>query len=263
MAWILAIAVAAAGPVCGGPYFGVASASAAAKADPGKALSDEAAAKFKEGKFLEAAELFERAFALSPDRLVRLRNAGRAYEEAGRLDYARLLFARYLQQAPEGPEKKEVADRVAALDQKLAEQKRAEAERQAAAQASEAAKSAPVATAVQAEPKESNTYPWVLLGSGVALLAAGGGWLGYTQGKSADVESAYIAGQYDYKGGTTKLLDDRSTVHSNQAMAWTTIGIGAAAALGGGLWLFWPSSPARVAVLPYPTGPGATLSLRF
>jgi hypothetical protein len=39
---------------------------AAPKADAGKALADEAAALFKQGHYLQAAELFERSFALAP-----------------------------------------------------------------------------------------------------------------------------------------------------------------------------------------------------
>ena len=38
----------------------------AAAKDAGKEVADQAAAKFKEGKFIDAGELFERAFALNP-----------------------------------------------------------------------------------------------------------------------------------------------------------------------------------------------------
>ncbi len=263
-AFVLAALAAVAAPSPG--HVGMVACAWAAKADPGKALSDDAAVKFKDGKFLEAAELFERAFSLSPDKLVRLRNAGRAYEEAGKVEYAKLLFERYLQQAPAGPEKQEVAERVAAIDKRLATEKQAEADRQATALAADraaTAKAAPIAVAATADPQASIFYPWILLGSGAALLATGGGWLGYTQSKSSDIESAYLGGQYDYNGGTQKLVDDRSIIHRNQGIGWAAFGLGAAAAVGGGLWMLWPSTASGVVVLPYPTGNGAALALRF
>lgn len=237
----------------------------AAKPDAGKPLSDEAAALFKDGKFLQAAELFERAFALSPDKLVRLRNAGRAYEEAGRLEYARLLFDRYLQQAPPGPERQEVVERVAKLDQRIAAAK-ADAARAEAARSAPVGPSAeptPAALAEAAQPP-ARTLAWTAVAAGAAVAAGGVGWVAYVVQKHDLVEAAAGRGEYDYpQGGLAKLKSDRQAVSVNRALAWSTVGVGAAAALLGSLWAMWPDAPPRVAVIPWSSGGGASLALRF
>ena len=122
------------------------------------------------------------AYALGTDKFVRLRNAGRAWEEAGKLEYARTQFQRYLDKVPSGPDHDEVAQRLTRLEARLAEQK--------------AAPVAPAAVAVAAPQREVTSQPaveataplaqveataqpsgkwlaWTLVGGGGALVAGG------------------------------------------------------------------------------------------
>lgn len=238
---------------------------AGSRADPGKNLSDKAATLFKERNFLQAAELFERAFALSPDKLVRLRNAGRAYEEAGRLEYARLVFQRYVQVAPEGPDKAEVRERVTKLDEKL---KPAEPNPLPvpAPGSPTMARTAQHDVTLQkhAAASRDRTLGWTLTGTGGAAVLGGIGWLvavGSAQGRvDADVAEKH----YDYPGGADKRASDESTLTTHRALAWTTLGLGAVA-LGYGLYDVLRSEPAPIALAPWlaPNEAGLVAAARF
>lgn len=209
---------------------------AAPRKDAGKDLSDLAATQFKEGKYLQAAELFERAFALNPEKLVRLRNAGRSFQEAGRVPYARLVFQRYLDLAPEGPDKAEVRERVARIDAAAQPVVIAKVEPPPAPAPQPLVISKPLAP-------RSRTLAWGLVGSGGAVLAGGAVWLvAVAQAQTrfdADVEGRH----YQYADGGAKKTADASTLGTNRALAWTTTGIGVAT-LGYGLYQALRGEPA-------------------
>jgi tetratricopeptide (TPR) repeat protein len=237
---------------------------AAGPHDAGKALSDQAAASFKDRHFLQAAELFERAYALAPDKLVRLRNAGRAYEEAGRLEYARLVFQRYLQLAPEGPDKAEVQVRVTKLDEKL--------KPPPVNPLPGPVPGPPAATQIgmhdvrlhKAEPPPPRVLGWTLTSSGGLALAGGIAWL-LAVGRAQDrLDTDVAAHHYDYPGGDTKRTADEATVSTQRALAWTTLGVGAAA-LGYGVYEVLRSEPVPVAVQPWiqPGQAGVLVTARF
>lgn len=259
MCWIqtllLAIALAIGGPAQ----------AASPKRDDGKPLADEAAARFKEGKFAEAAELFERSFALSPDKLVRLRNAGRAYEEAGKLEAAKVAFERYVTQAPEGPEKQEVRERLQRIEAVLKVKADAEAEARMRAEASQ--QTAPPADrkpleggqvlAAEVEPR-SRWVPWTVAATGVALAGAGVVWALDV----AEAQDRFDSGNYDYPGGQTKRENDASTLDMNRGLAYTCVGLGAAAALAGTVWALWPE-PQAGSVTFLPARRGLALAYRF
>jgi tetratricopeptide (TPR) repeat protein len=232
---------------------------AAGPHDAGKALSDQAAASFKDGHFLQAAELFERAYALAPDKLVRLRNAGRAYEQAGRLEYARLVFQRYLQLAPEGPDKAEVQARVDKLDARLKPPP-----------VNPLPPPAVMQTGMhdvrlhKAEPPPPRVLGWTLTGSGGLALAGGIAWL-VAVGRAQDrMDTDVAAHHYDYPGGDAKRSADDSKVSTQRALAWTTLGVGAAA-LGYGVYEVLRSEPVPVAVQPWilPEQAGVLVTARF
>ncbi|MBM4345777.1 MAG: tetratricopeptide repeat protein [Deltaproteobacteria bacterium] len=237
-------------------------AAPAARQDLGKPLADEAAAHFKEGRFQQAAELFERAFALNPEKLVRLRNAGRAYEEAGRLEYAKLLFERYLQQAPDGSEKDEVKQRVDRIDETLAARKQAElaaARKSALADARPAADGATSTVAADAT-GETPAVAWATLGGGVAMVAGGAVWAVLTVQAEQRKNSGLNKGQYSYPGGDDKLTADRAAILRNQIAAYATLGVGAIAT-GVGLWWAFlaPARPAALTVAPVPIDQGGAV----
>lgn len=239
---------------------------AAPRADAGKALADEAAALFKAKEYLRAAELFERSFALSPDRLVRLRNAGRAYEEAGRLDNARLVFERYLALAPPSAERDEVAKRLVRIQAALVEQRRRELaaegssdakgagkasdETEPAAPAPDTAKSdetaAPAKSAKPSGPErtvhvdrlKTPKLPWALIGAGAVLTGLGIGWQINAVSAQDELNAQSRAGLYDGPGGRSAFDTQQGEIRTAEQAAWTMIGVGTAAALAGGIWLW-------------------------
>jgi tetratricopeptide (TPR) repeat protein len=213
------------------------------KTDAGKALADEAAGLFKAGQYRQAAELFERSFALSPDKLVRLRNAGRAWEEAGRRDYACLVFDRYLAQAADGPEKTEVAQRVARLRQPAA----------ASPAGGLPTATSPAVNAAATEPAVAarDVRPWAVMGAGVVAVAGGVVWLTRVADAADQVDRAERSGQYGYL----------AVVDRNRSAAWVTVGVGAAAVAAATVWHLWPR--ATVAIAPWTADAGATVAWRF
>jgi tetratricopeptide (TPR) repeat protein len=242
--------------------------------DLGKELADEAAALFKEGKFLQAAELFERAFSLNPEKLVRLRNAGRAFEEAGRLEHARYLFERYLELAPPGPERDEVVHRLSQLKSRL----------EAAAAPAPAPPPAPVvapapapAAAIAAPPPmdavaarsvdaPSRAPAWATAATGVAAAVVGTAWLMQVASAQEALDADEAAGKYVYPGGSDKAAKDRDVISINRWGAYGTLGLGAAALVAGLTWAVWPQPAGSVvAVLPWggPDSAGMVAAVRF
>lgn len=235
----------------------------AAPKDAGKEVADQAAEKFKEGKFLEAGELFERAFALNPKMLVRLRNAGRAFEEAGRLEYARVIFQRYLDQAPDSEEKQEVQARMVKISVKLKgniEEKQAQTpkvEQQlhsdakgaagpASAHAGEPGAPATGDTTEKAAPANPKTQPaesveasssansrlseWLGAGAGAAIAVTGAVWLAKTFAAATAVDKDYQAGNYAYgPDGDAKYTAAQSTLSTNKIVGASLLGAGTVA----------------------------------
>jgi len=260
---------------------------AAPRADAGKALADEAAALFKAKEFLRAAELFERSFALSPDKLVRLRNAGRAYEEAGRLDNARLVFERYLALAPPSAERDEVVKRLVRIQAALVEQRRKELAAEGSSDAKSGAKSAgesePAAPAkvatgsaapaaksakatdpertVRADRLKTPKLPWALIGAGAVLTGLGIGWQINAVSAQDELNAQSRAGLYDGPGGRTAFDTQQGEIRTAEQAAWTMIGLGTAAALAGGIWL-WRERRTEPSVTLWPAvGSGAAGAL--
>ena len=274
---------------------------AAPKTDAGKALADEAAALFKQGQYLQAAELFERSFALAPDKLVRLRNAGRAYEEAGRLDHAKLLFERYLSLAPESPERTEVVERLRRLELRLESDKRAEEmARQEALRAKvkaarkgeeEPAEPAPAPSldspaeakstgeeSERAEPASSvepalrashsqwhPTTGWWIAGGGAAVLLAGAVWQTQVVADQERLNRDTLAGRYSGPGGWQAHDDRQATLTNTQRATFVLMGVGTAAIGAGLAWALWPrdkaASAGKVSLLPEAGRSGAGATL--
>ena len=245
---------------------------AQAKTDPGKLIADEAAVRFKEGKYLEAAELFERSFALNPRKLVRLRNAGRAYEEAGRLEYACLIFERYLQQAPISAEKVEVKQRLERLHRlmDLAVQPGANGSGEGPARAAKIPEALPVslsvpvdASATEEPSDDTRILPWATAASGAALLLGGAVWGIAAELQASEVESTAARLGSDYPGGFKQLESEREGYRSSRALAWGTAGLGAAIATAGLVWAWLPRTAEKAVLAPAANGQGLVVAWRF
>lgn len=241
-----------------------------AKPDAGKIIADEAAGHFKAGRFLQAAEMFERSFALNPSKFVRLRNAGRAYEEAGKLEYACLIFERYLQLAPQSPETAEVKQRLGRLREQLALTPPAKADPAAAGppRADQVPEKIPVSLSVptagasaEADRSEPRTAAWATAGIGAALLLAGAGWAAANESKASDVEANAASQGSAYSGGLGQLRSDREDVRNARLLSWGAAGLGAALVGGGLAWALWPKAAERAVIAP--SRDGLLLAIKF
>ena len=214
------------------------SAHAAPPKDLGKAIADDAAVAFKEQRFAEAAEMFEKAYALGSDKIVRLRNAGRAWEEAGKLEYARTQFQKYLDKVKSGPDHDEVTQRLAKLEARIAAEKApkpAEVAPTAAPQPEPAHLPAlptinpPSPTVTQPLEHESKWLAWTLVGSGMAMIAGGVAWFVAAESANNRLTSQQSLGLYSDQ----KLSDDRATILRNRIGAAGVVSVGAAGVVAG------------------------------
>ncbi len=242
--------------------------------DLGKSIADDAAAAFKDQRFPEAAELFEKAYALGNDKFVRLRNAGRAWEEAGKLEYARTQFQRYLEKVPAGPDHDEVVARLARVEARLAAEKTPKAPPEPPQpERLQPTVTAPVAiiepeqppVAAVNEPRnptDFNWLPWTLVGGGAALVVGGAAWLGWTEAVNGRVNRESAAGQYS----PAKLDSDHAVIVRNRVGAACALGAGTAGLVVGAiLALRTGDEPAtgQVATLLLPGGGGLAWAGRF
>lgn len=233
-------------------------------------MSDDAARMFKSGKFAEAAERIEQAYALDPSVPVRLYNAGRAWEEAGRVDRALHCFERYLQVVEDAKERAEVAERIRRLKAAptpvgAAASGAGPASPGGGASADPARPSAgsgahPVTTVAADPARGSRWLAWTTSAGAVALLGTGIGWHLATNAAAERIDQK--SGQYDYPGGAAKRDDDHAVIARNRAVAWGATALGAAAG-GVAAWLWLRSSPAQAALLPAANGRGAAILVHF
>ena len=139
-------------------------------------LAVSAKVAFDEGRFAEAAELLERAYALSPSSSL-LYNLGRAHQQAGNKRRAIDAYRKYLAAETSPPDEglvrrsikqlEDELDQEAALAAKLAaEKQRADV----AAAEGETAQAAQVEAEERARHKVS-AWPWIVTGVGVSGLA--------------------------------------------------------------------------------------------
>jgi tetratricopeptide (TPR) repeat protein len=210
--------------------------NAAPPKDTGKAIADDAAVAFKEQRFEQAAELFEKAYALGSDKIVRLRNAGRAWEEAGKLEYARTQFQKYLDKVKSGPDHDEVAQRLERLEARIAAEKAPKPEPtpvtpQLEPEHTPALPTIAVPTPVVAQPPagEGKWLSWTLVGAGSALMAGGVAWFVATESANNRLTSQQAQGLYSDQ----KLSDDRSVIIRNRIGAAAVVSAGAAGVVVG------------------------------
>ncbi len=259
-------------------------AESAALRQRAREMSDEAAKLFKAQRYAEAAERIEQAYALDPSVRLRLRNAGRAWQEAGNAARALHCFERFLALETDPALRKDAEERIAALRQSGGGQVAAGrasagsvasprsppqggAPGAADAGATPATREAvPAPDLSTSAPAPSRALPVAVAGAGVGLLATGIAWHLQTAGAAAKVDDGEQGGHYAYPGGSAKLERDRQTLVTNRAVGWSLVGAGAiGAGVGAWLWLRAPRAGADVAVLPVLArdGAGFAVSARF
>ncbi|MEM9865318.1 MAG: hypothetical protein AAF938_27180, partial [Myxococcota bacterium] len=161
-----------------------------------------AQALYEGGRFLEAAQEFEEAHRLSA-RPSMLFNAYLAYRDAGRLNDSLRALEGYLDGAPDAEDAARLSARARAmrrsLEEQAAEQQAEEAERErlaAEAAAAEARAEQEAARAAEAQQRaaeaEGRPSPvgWVVAGTGVAALIAGGVTAAAASSRFSDLESS-------------------------------------------------------------------------
>ncbi len=162
-----------------------ASSATAERQTPGKkklALEkfEHGAARYREGKFAEAAKLFEEAYALEPEPVL-LRNLARAYEGIeGRAAAQKAIeaYALFLRIDARTPDRGAIEQRIKAMQERIDkeialerqrddETRRAERAEQARHAAEEEAKKR------QVERRKPSAVPWIVAGVGAAGIGAG------------------------------------------------------------------------------------------
>jgi tetratricopeptide (TPR) repeat protein len=124
---------------------------------------------YREGRFNEAADLLERAYALQPEPIL-LYNLARARESAGDVQGAYDAYTRFLAEAPADAEQRpRVTGRVEVLRAEI-ESRRARATPEPAVPSDPVAPPIPIAPMAHAEP---SPVPWIVGGVGVGAVVAG------------------------------------------------------------------------------------------
>jgi tetratricopeptide (TPR) repeat protein len=262
---------------------GVPSARAAPPGDP-TAVATEALELYRAGKLEEAAERFETAFQLS-GHPTQLRNAAKAWEQAGRLDRALERWGQY--RALPGLSRDEVAEAEAHLglirerEKAEAAMRAAEAARAAAEAATrdaararaeaeraraDAVRAAEVATADEPEASGSSIAAWVTGASGAAVLVSGAVLWSVQAGRLSRLDDALAT--TDGRGlivgiGPTEAQDEIDAINGQRAISGVLIAAGATALVGGVVLALWPSDAPEVSVAPTPDGAAAHWRLRW
>lgn len=200
-------------------------------------------AAFDDGRWQEALDYFQRAYELS-SRPGLLYNIGQTADRMRQDAVALEAFERYLELMPDAPNRAAVEARLPVLREAVAA---AEAETLAAeAEASPPPDVAPI----QVEPDTAApTAPIIVLVTGVATAAAGGVLLLMANGAGNSVTDA------DEGTAWTDVQSDYDASGTLGVTGGVLLGLGAALAVGGGIWLaLWDSGDDHVDVAISPMG---------
>jgi tetratricopeptide (TPR) repeat protein len=142
--------------------FGAASAAAQAESSNPEAfaLFEESRELYREGRFAEAADRLERAYAIDPAPVL-LYNLARARESNGDVDQAIDAYRRYLEEEPSTRDRGAIERRLETLERQRAERLAAENPREP-----------PPPVVVVAPESGPSAWPWITLGVGGASLIA-------------------------------------------------------------------------------------------
>ena len=124
-------------------------------------------------------------------------------------------------------------------------------------------KQSPVPTVTKAPPKPKfGTAKWAVLGSGIALVAAGGGLFGYAANVVDDAETLHASDLRKYSDQQDEL---QSKLNGAQISAWVLTGLGVASLCTSVALFTLDKAPATTAVAPMlvPGGAGLSASVAF
>jgi tetratricopeptide (TPR) repeat protein len=194
------------------------------KGDPrAEKLFTESAELYREGRFAEAAQRLEDAYAISPEPVL-LYNLARAYEGMGETERALSAYRRYLEADPTTRDRRSIETRIETLERQLEERRALEEKTRAAA----AARGRERTDAVP--PRAPSPLPWIVAGVGALGVGAGAVLGVMSQGKRDDAEDPDAApnGQ-----AAAELVDDAETLATGANVAFIA---GGAVLLGGVVW---------------------------
>lgn len=178
--------------------FGITPARADGPATPtqdARSLTVAAKQAFDGGRFVEAADLLNRAYALQPTPVL-LYNMGRAYQQAGEKEKAIDAYERYLAAARSAPDEGAVRTTIDALRKDLDEQARLRDEAMRAQQRADDEKRKRdqerqrLNAAAQHKP---SPWPWITTGVGVGGVVTGIVFGVLANGAHADAVAAAVA----------------------------------------------------------------------
>ncbi|MBS2013425.1 MAG: tetratricopeptide repeat protein [Deltaproteobacteria bacterium] len=135
-------------------------------------LFEQGAKAYREGRFQDAVDLLLEARKLKSEPVL-LYDLGRAYEALGKPVEAADAYEQYLREDPRAADRRAIEGRIATLRGQAAELERARAAPAPprASQSDGARAAAPVGP--EKEPESPSVVPWVLLGTGLAVLGGG------------------------------------------------------------------------------------------
>jgi tetratricopeptide (TPR) repeat protein len=138
-------------------------------------LFEQGLAAYREGRYEDAAALFERAHEMEvvPDLSY---NRARALENLGRAGEAAAAYRLYLEEMPDAPDRRGIEERIRTLDARAAEARRLEEARARLDEERARLERERTSAAPPAAPRGGRSFepaPWAVLGSGVAVVVAG------------------------------------------------------------------------------------------
>jgi tetratricopeptide (TPR) repeat protein len=134
-------------------------------------LFEQSADLYRQGKFGEAAELLEKAYAMHPEPVL-LYNLGRAYDGMGENEKAVDAYKHYLEQVPDAKDKGALTRRIETLEKQIERDKQLAEDERRRQQQSDKDKNQPPPTTTQGS-GGPGIWPWVVTGVGAATIGAG------------------------------------------------------------------------------------------
>lgn len=190
-----------------------------------RALFQAGSVAFDEGRYENALEHFRRAYELSR-RPALLYNVGVAAERVRHDEEALAAFQQFLREVPDTPQRTAVEARVAILERAIRDRTQPEESQEQPEAAPDEEETHPVEST-----SSDITGPVVLISSGGVLALAGAILVGVAAGDVASVEGAERGVSW------ASVSDAYSRSEPLSIAGGSAIGVGAALALGGVLWL--------------------------
>jgi len=135
-------------------------------------LFEQSADLYRQGKFGEAADLLEKAYAMHPEPVL-LYNLGRAYDGMGENEKAVTAYKHYLEQVPDAKDKGALSRRIETLEKQIERDKQLAEDEKRRQQQAEQDKGKPVGPTTTGGTSGAGIWPWVVTGVGAATIGAG------------------------------------------------------------------------------------------